>query len=399
VEGALAAAERIAGAYAATWDDSSLARHVARYRGWTAEQRQRYAAADSLRAEGKSALYRDGVDVALAHWRRSLELFTGLQDSAGAAGALYNIGAGFYLADVLDSASVYLERARRLATASDTPRVTGNALVVLGAVVEERGNLRRAREMYAEALEIHSRIGDARGVAADHNNLGIIAEQLGDRTAAQERYETALALNRQHDHASAAGTNLVNLGNLASEVGDYAEAVRRYDEALATYTELDEPVNAADVLYNLGLLQIRRGDYRAAAGDLTEALSVYDRAGYASEAIAARRALASARAALGNLQGAQAELEAAEREAESHGAGTRSLADLALARADLALRFNQHAEAQTGYARALRLYRAAGSAEGQSQAQQGQATLYLLREEYSAALDALDLALRAQERG
>jgi Tfp pilus assembly protein PilF len=86
------------------------------------------------------------------------------------AEALGNVGAGFYVAGVLDSAEIYLERAGSLAERVGDLRVAGNAAVNLGSVAKRGGDLRRANEHYTRALSLHRQVGNDRGVAADHNN-------------------------------------------------------------------------------------------------------------------------------------------------------------------------------------------------------------------------------------
>ena len=393
----LAWAERLGAAFADAWRDSILLRKVERFRRRSPSDRQAYVTADSLRRAGNAALYSAGVQAALRSWRQSLDLFTQLNDTAGMAAALGNIGTGFYLADMLDSASINLRRARSLSKLAGDLRVEGNVSVNLGHVASERGDLRLASEFHWGALRLHERVGNYRGMAADHSNLGIIARELGDLVRARQSYQTALALNRQYENLSPAATNLLNLGNLAGMQGNYVDAVALYREALSTYRDLDEPVNAADVLYNLGLLEKRRGDYPHAADALSEALAIYEATGNTADAISARQALATAHAAMGNLDRALAELAQADAAAREEQSDPATLAGLALARGDLALQLNMLSEADQQYAGAVRLYREARDAAGLGEAQQGRGVLLLLREDFTAARDVLELAARAQQ--
>jgi CHAT domain-containing protein len=324
-------------------------------------------------------------------WRESLRRFEALNDTAGIAAALGNVGAGFYLAQEYDSAEVYLVRSRDLAERIGDYRTAGNAVGTLGSVNKDRGDLRRAGELYARAGELRERTGDTRGMAADRNNLGLIAQDLGDLVGARRAFAAALTANRSDGRADAAATNLVNLGNVASLDGDYAEAAARYREALAIYREAGNRPDVALVLHNLGLLAMRRGDYPSAVAALSEAVGIYRRTGPAALEVAARSDLATARAATGDLQGARAQLQRAETLA-----GADLSASLALARADLAVQFNRLPEAEEQYARAERLARGAGDDEARAAAQQGLGLVLLMRESYPRAHAALDLALQAQ---
>jgi len=345
----LAALERLAGAYAVAWGDSFFVRQVARFQSLSPSDRQAKVAADSIRRAGNAALGRSGVNAAMQAWRESLRRFEMLDDTAGIAAALGNIGSGFFMAQEYDSAQAYLTRSRRLAESIGDYRTAGNAVGTLGSVRKDRGDLRGASELYAQASELRERTGDARGLESDRNNLGLVAEELGDFAGARRAYEAALAANRAAGRAEPAATNLVNLGNIASLESDYAEAAARYREALAIYRERGNRADAASVLHNLGLLAMRRGDYPVAVAALSEAVGIYRRTGPAAEEVAARSDLATARAATGDLQGARAQLQRAETLA-----GADLSASLALARADLAVQFNRLPEAERHYARAAR---------------------------------------------
>ena len=387
----LTSAERLAGAYAVAWRDSFFVRQVARFRSLSLPDRAAKVAADSLRLAGNAALGGAGIAAAMRAWRGSLRRFELLTDSAGMAAALGNVGAGFYRAEDLDSAEVYLVQSRRLAEAIGDFRTAGNAVGTLASVSKDRGDLRRATELYTRASELREQTGDARGLAADRNNLGLIAEELGDLAGARRAYEAALAANRAAGRAIPAAANLENLGNVANLEGDYARAAVRYREALAIHRDAGNRLDAAQVLHNLGLLAMRRGDYPAAVTTLLEAAGIYRRLGPAADEVAVRQDLANARAAAGDLQGARGELQRAER----LGGAARS-AGLALARGDLAVQFNRLPEAEREYARAERLARK-GDEETRAAAQQGLGLVLLIRESYPRAVASFELALRTQQ--
>ncbi len=392
----LARAQRVGAAYAAVWQDSFPLSQVARFGQMSPTQRAAKVAADSVRRAGNTALGSDGVDAALALWREALHRSAAIADTEGMAGAIGNIGAGFYRAGELDSAQSYLDRAHLLADAIGDRRSSLNALGVLGSVAKDRGELRRARELYVRTLALRSKIGDMRGAAADHNNLGLLSADLGEIEDARAHYEQALSLARKHELIEPAAAALINLGNAASLEADYAEAVRRYDEALASYRSLGSEADAALVLHNLGLLALRRGDYRTARTRLIEALAIFARTGASTDVVLVRRDLASVSAAAGDLRSAIAELGQAERLLGSVPADPDLAAGVAIARADLSAQLNIYSEAERYYARAEALYRRANNPAGQAESQQGRAHLLVERRQYPRALELLQRAVTTQ---
>ena len=396
----LDSAERLAAAYDVAWNDSFLTRRVVRFRALPAARRRVSVSAESLRVAGNAALATRGVAAATRAWRESLRRFESLDDSVGMAAAIGNLGTGFFLAQEFDSADVYLARSLALAERVGDVRTAGNALGMLANVSRERGDLRRASELYARAAALRERAGDERGLAADRQNLGLVAQEMGDGSAARRAFEAALASNRRGGRPGDVATNLVNLGNLSTEEGDYETADRRYREALEAFRRLGNQADVAFVLHNLGLLAMRRGDYPSAVAALADGVAIYRRIGPVVDEIAVRRDLATALAARGNPEGARRELQRAESLATRHGHSSppQLMATLALARADLEIEFNRLAEAERLYARAERLARAAGDEGTRAAAQQGAGTVMLIREAYPRAHAALQLALRMQER-
>ncbi len=397
--GDLEAARRLAAAYADAWQDSFLAREVARFASWPPERRTARLWADSVRRAGIVAFGRDGPDAAIALWRQALGRARSIPDTALVAAVAGNIGAAFLRAGSLDSAQTHLNRARTWARAVGDRRVEANAVVVLAGVSEDRGELAAAGEHYSRALALYERIGDTRGLAAGRNNLGLLAWTTGDLGEARRQFEAALVLNRRDGRDEAAATNLVNLAGLASLEGDFARAHRLYRDALAAWRAREAWADAADALHGLGQLELRRGDYPAAQAALLEALEIFDRTGPVASALAARRALAGALAARGELQAALDVLRDADDLAQAGGLDAAITGGIALTRADLAVQLNALAEAERLYLRAQRQYREAGDPDGEAEARHGLGLLLLERDDYAGARALFESALRTQEAG
>ncbi len=394
----LAAARVMANAYATVWNDSFLVRSLSRFESTSASRRRDMAAADSLWRAGREAFGREGVPAAMGLWRESLRRAGAANDSAMRTAALGAIGAGFYAAGELDSATAYLTEARGLAELVGDHRSAGNAAANLASVSKDRGDLADATELYQEATRIRTRIGDSRGMASDQNNLGLIAWELGDLGEARAAFERALALNRAQGAERYAALNLANLGDLASLDGEYAAAEDAYSEALAINEAAGDVAEMAFVLHDLGALATRRGDYRQALALLSRALELHEQSGAGLETVAVRRDLAAVRAAMGELESAVAILARARSDAGAAAATSTVQAGLAVAGADLALELGWYAEADAEYVRAERLYAEDGDDAGVAEAEQGRGVLGLLREDYEEALRLLELAARGQER-
>jgi CHAT domain-containing protein/tetratricopeptide (TPR) repeat protein len=392
----LVTARRLAAAYQAAWRDDFLAREVARFTAWSPARRAARVWTDSVRVAGNAAYGRDGPRAAIAVWQQALPRARTIPDSAGIAALLGNIGAALARESQVDSALTYLTRAQRLAESAGDLRAAANAVSELGGLSEQRDDIAAARAQYARAIELRGRIGDSRGLAADYNNIASLSRAVGDLDDARRQLEAALALNRRDGRATAAATNLVNLASLAAEAGAFGRADADYREALAAWRAGGDSAEAASALNGLGELNLRRGDYPAAFESFTAAVQILDRTGPVDEALAARQRLASTLAAQGLLQQAVDELRRGQQAGESLHVAPEVRGSNALARADLALQLNRHAEAEVLYASAARLFDRAGVPEGAAAAQHGLGMLYLAQGNPARAAAMLDAALQTQ---
>lgn len=382
---ALTFAARLASSYAIAWSDSFFVRQVSRFALQPPAGQRRWVIADSLRRAGVLAAARAGTPAAMRLWRRSAREFRALNDTAGIAAAVGNLGAGFYLEGNLDSAAIYLERARRLAVAARDRRTEANAVGTLGSVHKDRGEFREAHELYERALSLRQQSGDGRGAASDRNNLGLIAQELGGLDEARRDYLGALAENRAAGRQHSAALNLTNLATLASLTGDSPQADSLYRLALAMHQELAERDDEAVVLHDLALLQMRRAEYDGALASLHRALALTDSTGAALEHLAELSDLASLESARGDVEAGMSTLRRAQHSAAGVNAPGELLAKLALNGGELAVSLNRLADAEDEYARASRLAAAAGERSLQAEAQRGQGMLLARRERYADA--------------
>ena len=392
--GPLAAARSTASAYAAQWRDPVLLRQLSRFQSWSPRDRAAKAAADSLRFAGFILFPRGGTTAAMPLWRTALGLARSIGDSAGMAAVLGNLGAGFMVEGELDSAIVYLYRARRIAERLDDRRTLGNALGALGSVAKARGHHADARKLYAEALAVRQRSGDDRGAAADENNLGLVSQALRDTAGARRFFESALARNRSAGRAGEAATNLVNLANLFLEDGHDSVATVVYRQALAMHRAARQMVGAGLDLRGLGGIALRQGDYPSAIASLTEAVGTLDSTGPRAESVGARLDLAEALAAAGELGRASSILDSAD--AASLEEDPALLATIEVLRGDLAADVGEADDAGLAYARAESLYTLAGDLAGVAVARQGRGMILLRSGDAAGAARMLRAAARDQ---
>ncbi|MFC1661480.1 CHAT domain-containing protein [Gemmatimonadota bacterium] len=387
-------ARQLARAYDRAWSDPFLVRRVQQFSRWSTVERKEKLEADSLRLVGIEAYYGEGPEAALRYWERSLAVYRGLDDEAGQAVIMGNLGAGYYALGDFDRALRHHNQSLELATAAGDHRTRGNALGNIASVRKDRGDYAAAAEYYDSALETRLLTGDRRGEAADLNNLGLVSEALGDLRGAEEYVRRALELNRADGRDRPAANNLTNLANLATRRGRYEEAKGLYGEALALRLATGDRQGEALDRQNLGLLHLSWGDYPAALRSLQASLSILAELGIPLWHAEVRADMAAVQAAMGHLEAARVELT----EAIAEAAGDEVLGpSLAMQRADLLTDLNELDQAAELYQEAEDGFERLGDATGQAEAQTALGYLLLAREEFDAAEEAFGRALRVHE--
>jgi tetratricopeptide (TPR) repeat protein len=192
---------------------------------------------DRLKA---AALYENGL---LAFWQgadeeacslhgRSLELARRLGDRTTVALALCGL-ARVALREDLDWAWTLCEEA--LGTVRDTDDTVGrsNALHVLGVTAQMRGDLRQARDLMTQRIELARELGDFATIGGESSNLSMVERQLGNLARAEQLAREALQIEEQRGDEWAIPYTLNGLAAVAVETGELERAATLLGAAAA----------------------------------------------------------------------------------------------------------------------------------------------------------------------
>jgi tetratricopeptide (TPR) repeat protein len=98
------------------------------------------------------------------------------------------------------------------------------ALLTLGELSRQMGELQQARQFCQQAVQISQEIGDRSGEADGHYRLGQIAAAEGARDEALRQLRLALDLGYESQELPIMLDALLEIGCLLAEAGDGAEA-------------------------------------------------------------------------------------------------------------------------------------------------------------------------------
>jgi HD-GYP domain-containing protein (c-di-GMP phosphodiesterase class II)/Tfp pilus assembly protein PilF len=160
----------------------------------------------------------------------------------------------------------------------DFPRAA-DLLRAIGRLHFERGDYRRARELFGQSLTQAQVIGNAAQMGAALNGLAVVEQFLGNSSEAEEHYREAGRLAELAGDRKLAGLVQQNLGALATIRGAYDAALEYNRSALAAFRMLNDEMASARVLNNIGMLHVDLAQLGHAELSYRSALTLAERNG------------------------------------------------------------------------------------------------------------------------
>jgi DNA-binding SARP family transcriptional activator/tetratricopeptide (TPR) repeat protein len=190
-------------------------------------------------------------------------------EPAEAAAAHLNFGEAYMVGSRYPLSMEHLTAARDLAREAGWLDAESTALGNLGATCREMGELRRAADYLAEALEINVALGNTTKQVLDLMNLGVVHAALGRLADAAGFFERSAALGRAGEAPGITAMVTQCLGNMRRYLGDVTGAEGHMTEALAIFAEINDRQGQASVLDSLAGVHADAGR-RVAAREVAE---------------------------------------------------------------------------------------------------------------------------------
>lgn len=122
----------------------------------------------------------------------------------------------------------------------------------LGLAYHALGEVRRALDLYQQAVFIAREIGERQGEGVWLGNLGSAYRDLGQPEQAIGIYTQALDIARETGDRRREGVWLGDLGSACHDLGHFEQATELYEQALAIYREIGDRRREGSELGNLG---------------------------------------------------------------------------------------------------------------------------------------------------
>ncbi|MHC4941233.1 MAG: protein kinase domain-containing protein [Planctomycetota bacterium] len=262
-------------------------------------------------------------DHAVTNAERAVSMARGLGDERTLAEALVQLGEmqrnRGQLADALVSLRESEEHAKSVGERGILARGTGDRGMVLG----RQGDFDGAWECFGRAQEIAREIGDHQTEAMHLCNRGVVCESRGEPEQALALYGEAEEIARRIGNRLRVAVALGNQANVYVQRGDAEAGLLCYREAEAIARELGAKQRIAHIVGN-------RGTAHAMWGELDHAVACFEEAEAIARELGDQRRIAMSLAQRGNLQSRRGEYReaiACFRQAEQigHDIGDRTI--------------------------------------------------------------------------
>ncbi len=226
------------------------------------------AAANLGLAEVARCLSDYGQQISFARVAYRLALKAGLD--AAQADALQVLGLAHYNLGRFYKAIRCYSLALDLLTQTGDVRIASNVLNRMGLAFMSRGDMKRAKELFEEALSV-AQTNDLRIRSSVHNNLGCIAENEGRYTEAISRYSSAEAIAQEWGDRYYMTLSVLNRASALIRLNAIQEAEEQTRRALRLAVELGEKLLQCYLTVFQGQIRRVRKEYDDAASYIDEA--------------------------------------------------------------------------------------------------------------------------------
>jgi non-specific serine/threonine protein kinase len=233
------------------------------------------ARAKALAASGTLATLQGAYAEAGPPLEEGLRLFRGLEDRAGVAGVLNDLGNWAIYKGDLKAAEAYVSESLALSRASGDTKGIAQTLESRARIATFQGDPASLQLFARESLAAWREIQGKRGIAGALMSLGIGSLYASDFGAARRALEEALSIQRELQDRLGMAQTLSSLGYLVLGLGDAAAAQLLAEEAVALSRQLGNRWQLASQLGILGFIAQRRGDPALARRSVCRSLELF----------------------------------------------------------------------------------------------------------------------------
>jgi eukaryotic-like serine/threonine-protein kinase len=269
---------------------------------------------------GRGVLYETwgDYDKALQDYKDALQIDREADDANSQAICLNNIGGVYLSKGDTDDALTYLQQSLQLRQKLDDPEYIAETLTVLGAAYTATGEYDKALGSFMNALDVSHKANNARGAAAQSEQIGRVLLYQGRIGAAVSAAQDAVkGYQAVGDRNRDMVESLNDLADALAQAGRADESAKSLEQAQSMARDLKNVAVQSDLLHTQGDIQFGRGDLRTAKSAYEQALRAASQEKARDKALVARLDLAEVAIAEGRSQSAISDLRSIIQQADS----------------------------------------------------------------------------------
>jgi tetratricopeptide (TPR) repeat protein len=371
---------------------------------WKAKLQAWYVDSEQMRSDDVRDVFLGQIFAAICEWRTAIARYEHVIANAGGHAdeqisgvALGNLGNAYESLGEYDKSIGFHEQALEIHRRIGNSKGISKTLVNMGNAYYSLGEYDKSIGFHEQALEIARLMGNVRGESYALGNMGNAYYSLGEYGKAIGFHEQALEIARRIGDVRSEGRNLDFLGNAYSSLGEYRKAIGFYEQALEIARRIGDVQGEGNALDNMGVAYRDLSEYGKAIGFHEQALEIARRIGDAQaegrdmgNIAAAYYGLGEYRKAIGLYEQA---LETARRIGDVQGEGCH-LGHIGVAYYSL----GEHHKAIWFHEQALEIDRRIGNVRGEGYALGNMGNAYYSLGEYRKAIGFQEQALEIARR-
>lgn len=228
-------------------------------------------------------------------YRKALQLFENIADTASIALTHKQIGNNYYFLDQYINALQYWAEAEAAYRAIGDAKGVANILSNMGAIYFDQSAYTKALELYLKALKIGEEENDTFRIGTVYLNIGAIYTDKQDRELALENYFQARALFEQIDYGEGLTLTSLNIAEIYISQKKYDAAMKYLESGLKNLVPSSSYVTT--ILASIGAVKLKTSGFEEGiqyldsayqrsyqANDLSELTSTLNKLGNAYRA-------------------------------------------------------------------------------------------------------------------
>ncbi len=233
------------------------------------------------KSQGVSYYYNGSLNESVECFKKSLKLYTDIDNYQGQADCLNNIGLIYEEWGKLDKSFEYHQKSYNLEKKLKNKKGMATSLMQMGNVCYYSNAYNKSMEFYTGSLAIYTEINNKHGIALSYNAIGIIYKHWKQFDTALEYYQKAIDIYKEDDNDR---TMSIIYGNMAEiynfEFKNYKKARILYEKSLKLKKKVEDMVGIALLKNNIGTLYANMEDYTKALDYFRESENLYKDNGF-----------------------------------------------------------------------------------------------------------------------